>query len=185
MLIRLIFLFLLTSIYATVSYGNINRQTDSKNTAQTQYTYDLNSQKLLSQTGARPNTLTTDPNGNVTQSYGKTYNFDPDRRLGNVTQGTTTLASYQYDHLGRRVGKTTSTGTANYDYDLQGQLLVESAPGQAATYVYLDKEPLARVDYNLSDTTEKGSALINSPLAVRNCFLSNIPNSALPFCQDN
>ena len=111
----------------TYTYDAVgNRKLDIKNSATTNYNYDLSSEKLLTQTGARPNTLVTDANGNITQSYGKTYNYDPDRRLGSVTQGTSTLASYQYDSPGRRVGKTTPTGTTNFDYDLQGHLLEES-----------------------------------------------------------
>lgn len=128
-----------------------NRMSDYQNNAGTQYYYDLSSQKLLSQTGARPDTILTDATGNITQSGGKSYTYAPDQRLASVQQNGNTIATYNYDSQGQRIVKTTSTGTTNFDYDLQGRLLEENdIPGN---YVYLDGEPLARVDYNLSDTT--------------------------------
>lgn len=128
-----------------------NRTIDSKNGAQTQYSYDLNSQRLLAQTGANPDTLVTDANGNVTLSKGKTLNYASDQRVANIQQGSNTIATYQYDSFGQRTAKVLSTNTQAFDYDLNGHLIHENAaPGN---YVYLDGEPLARVDYNLSDTS--------------------------------
>lgn len=138
----------------TYSYDAVgNRSLDVKNAATTNYNYDLNSQKLLSQTGARPDTLLTDATGNVSQSRGNSYGYAPDQRLASVLQGNSTIANYSYDSQGQRIAKTTATGTTNFDYGQKGQLLGENGPALAANYVYLDGEPLARVDYNLSDTT--------------------------------
>ena len=80
-----------------------------------------------------------------------TYNYDPDRRLGSVTQGSQHLGQLSIRQPGSPVSK--PPRPAQTDYDLQGHLLEESGPALAATYVYLDDEPLARMDYNLSDTT--------------------------------
>jgi uncharacterized protein RhaS with RHS repeats len=126
-----------------------NRLADDLNGATTQYQYDLGSQKLLSQTGAHPNTVVSNAVGNITQTGGKTYLYAPDQRLTSVKQGSSDIARYSYDAQGRRKSKTVGTATTHYDYDLQGRLLGEDrVPGD---YVYLDGEPLARVDYNLSD----------------------------------
>ena len=138
----------------TYTYDAVgNRTTDSKNNAETLYTYDAASQKLLTQTGARPDAILTGPTGNITQSEGKTYAYAPDQRLIAATQAAATLATYNYNPQGQRINKTTTTGTTGYDYNPQGQLLGETGPGLAASYVYLDGEPLARVDYNLTDTS--------------------------------
>ncbi|MBS4051171.1 MAG: RHS domain-containing protein, partial [Methylomonas sp.] len=126
-----------------------NRFADDLNGAATQYHYDLGSQKLLSQTGAHPNTVVSNAVGNITQTGGKTYLYAADQRLASVKQGSSDIARYSYDAQGRRRSKTVGTATTHYDYDLQGRLLGEDRV--PADYVYLDGEPLARVDYNLSD----------------------------------
>jgi RHS repeat-associated protein len=126
-----------------------NRLANDLNGAATQYQYDLGSQKLFSQTGAHPNTVVSNAVGNITHAGGKTYLYAPDQRLASVKQGSADIARYSYDAQGRRRSKTVGTTTTHYDYDLQGRLLGEDrVPGD---YVYLDGEPLARVDYNLSD----------------------------------
>ncbi|MGZ5055282.1 MAG: RHS repeat-associated core domain-containing protein, partial [Methylobacter sp.] len=93
---------------------------------------------------------------NVTQSRGNTYGYGPDQRLASVLQGTSTIATYSYNPQGQRIAKTTGSSTTNFDYDWQGRLLeANDIPGN---YVYLDGEPLARVDYNLSDLSGNVSA---------------------------
>ena len=96
-------------------------------------------------TGNQADTLLTDAVGNITQTHGKTLVYAPDQRLSQVKQGGSEIARYRYDSFGRRIGKTTPSGSVYYDYDPAGRLLNES--DTPANYVYLDGEPLARVDY--------------------------------------
>jgi RHS repeat-associated protein len=136
------------------TYDNVgNRTSDYKNNAETIYNYDPGSQKLLSQSGGLKSPVTIDNAGDAVFSRLNTYNYDPDQRLNSMQQGKNILGAYSYDSQGRRVAKTTGAGSTYFDYNPQGRLLDESGPGLSTDYVYLDGEPLARVDYNLNDTT--------------------------------
>ena len=133
-----------------------NRTLDSKNQASTDYQYDPGSQKLLSQTGARPDTITTDAAGNITnQAGGKLFVYDHDQHLGGArSSANQALTNYAYNTQGQRFRKANGiTNPTYFDYDLQGQLLNENGPSLQANYVYLDGQPLARIDYNFSDAT--------------------------------
>lgn len=130
-----------------------NRTFDALNAAGTIYNYDTNSQILQNQTGARPDTLNNDKVGNITLSAGKTFGYGPDNLLNSVQQSGISIATYKYNALRQRISKTTGAGTTTYNYDPQGQLIYENGPSLNASYVYLDSEPLARLDFNPNDPT--------------------------------
>jgi RHS repeat-associated protein len=58
-----------------------------------------------------------------------------------VKQGSTVLADYGYDALGRRVTKTVTGQTRYFSFDLDGKLLADEN-----AYVYLDDLPLVQLD---------------------------------------
>ena len=61
-----------------------------------------------------------------TLSLSGTCIYDAWNRLVQVSSGTTTLASYSYDGLGRRTQKLNLTSSATTDYYLAGQQVVET-----------------------------------------------------------
>ncbi|MGE0452527.1 MAG: RHS repeat-associated core domain-containing protein [Vicinamibacteria bacterium] len=74
-----------------------------------------------------------------------TYEWDVENRLTRVLVGGAEVARFAYDPLGRRIEKTTPTGTWRYAYD-GIDILRENGPGGTTTYVHgpgID-EPLAR-----------------------------------------
>jgi len=68
-------------------------------------------------TGVGANTLVFDKNGNMTtDEQGRTLVFDAWNRLVAVKSGSTTLASYKFDGLGRRIVETAGTNTRDLFY---------------------------------------------------------------------
>ena len=61
--------------------------------------------------------LTYDANGNLTGDGTRTYVWNSRDQLTQILQGGNAIASYSYDALGRRIGKTESGITTNYLYD--------------------------------------------------------------------
>jgi RHS repeat-associated protein len=68
-----------------------------------------------------------DASGNVISDGTHSYAYDAEGRLLSVDHGIT--ATYIYDAAGRRVSKTTSSGTVNYLYGQNGSQIVEVAGG--------------------------------------------------------
>jgi RHS repeat-associated protein len=66
-----------------------------------------------------------DHNGNLINGENFTYQYDIENRLTSVNGGA--IATYRYDPLGRRISKTTSSGTTNYVYD--GDKVIEEWEG--------------------------------------------------------
>lgn len=62
-------------------------------------------------------TLSTDANGNLTGDGTNTYTWDARNHLGQITQGSTTVASFIYDGLGRRMKKTIGSTVTQFVYD--------------------------------------------------------------------
>jgi YD repeat-containing protein len=60
---------------------------------------------------------TYDANGNLTNNDNKTFVYDDDNHIEVKNAFCTTIASFRYDHQGRRISKTTSSGTIYYHYD--------------------------------------------------------------------
>jgi RHS repeat-associated protein len=111
-------------------------------------TYEPDSNRILS-FGDRQYTL--DPNGNTTgvsldMVPDKTYVFSSHNRLLEVIdeESSSSLASYRYDALGQRVGKTTAAETRRFIYGLNGQLLAEmDGDGRILhEFVYLSGQPI-------------------------------------------
>ena len=87
-------------------------------------------------------TLAYDGNGNVTNDGANTYVWDARDRLIGISGGTT--ASFVYDALDRRIGKTINGVTTTYLYD--GANVVTEAGASNASYLStlnID-EPLVR-----------------------------------------
>ncbi len=76
-----------------------------------------------------------DANGNLTLGQNHRYGYDTENRLIEVDGGTT--ATYRYDPLGRRMSKTTATGTTNYFY-ANDRVIEEQNTSSSitATYIY-------------------------------------------------
>jgi RHS repeat-associated protein len=110
------------------------------------YSYNLNTHQLVA-TGNAARTVDADGNTTAISQAGTTYGFGyNDRNRMAVAQlGGSTVASYTYDALGERIGKTAGTSSERYGYDENQQLLSE----QGATnrdYVWMDGIPVANVD---------------------------------------
>jgi RHS repeat-associated protein len=81
-----------------------------------------------------------DDNGNLSgDGYGYTYHYDAHNRLIDVQDGTTTLAEYGYDALGRRIKKTAGGSTTYFYYDTHHQVIAEyegTTPQLVREFVY-------------------------------------------------
>jgi len=78
--------------------------------------FDLNNR----QTQTNGFGISYDPNGDPTVNntpVANTYTFDVRHRLTKIQQGSTTIASFQYDAFGRRIGKKKGVVTTNFLYD--------------------------------------------------------------------
>jgi RHS repeat-associated protein len=101
------------------------------NTDGTNQTNTYNTQNEITTTGT-----TYDANGNLTgDGSGKTFSYDAWNRLIKVQQGQTTLATYQYDGLTRRVAE--NTGTATDVYFSSGWQVVEERVANQARVQYV------------------------------------------------
>ncbi|MBM7616429.1 RHS repeat-associated core domain-containing protein [Alkaliphilus hydrothermalis] len=80
----------------------------------TNYTYN-DGNELISVNGQA---YSYDANGNLTNNGNKTYIYDLDNRLKEVkdSQGQT-IASFTYDHEGKRNSMTTNSGTTHFHYN--------------------------------------------------------------------
>ncbi len=72
-----------------------------------------NTANQLTQWGST--TLTYDANGNLTGDGVSTYTWDARNRLTSISGGS--MASFNYDAFGRRIGKTINTVATNFLYD--------------------------------------------------------------------
>ena len=67
--------------------------------------------------GVGGGTVSYDSDGNLTDLGSKDFLYNAENRLIEVKNGSTSLAKFKYDHLGRRVEKETSSKTETYAYD--------------------------------------------------------------------
>lgn len=81
--------------------------------ASTNNTFDDNNR----QTKANNVALSYDSNGNLISDGSRTYVWDDRDRLIQIKSGSTVIASFGYDALGRRIAKTEGGATINYLYD--------------------------------------------------------------------
>ncbi len=113
--------------------------------------YSTNSRNQYTSIGVSP--LTYDGNGNLVSYGGRTYEYDYENRLRRVVQGTTVLAQFFYDALGRRIKKVTPAKT-EYELWFQNQQVESREVTGPGTYkiteliqgTRLDEVLLLRVD---------------------------------------
>lgn len=153
------------------------------------YTYDLNGNRLCrgedatattyqivagrnrldsETTGGTTTTFSYDGHGNTTGATitppgsTRTYQYNQADRLGAVVDsGPTTIATYTYDGDGRRALSATGGLTTHFLYDSNGRLLSEIVPasGTGKDYLYLQGDPLARVDWTVAEIALTGDPL--------------------------
>jgi len=78
----------------------------------TNYTYDAANQL----TAVDGQAYTYDDNGNLISDGEKTYVYNEVNQLVEVKDASGTIAAFTYDFSGKRISKTTSSGTVNYHY---------------------------------------------------------------------
>jgi RHS repeat-associated protein len=86
-------------------------------------------------------TYAYDAAGHTLQAGSTTFVYGANGRLSQAKQGSTVLADYGYDALGRRVTKTVNGQTRYFSFDRDGKLLMDET-----AYVYLDDLPLVQLD---------------------------------------
>jgi len=138
-----------TGSWGTLSYtydGVGNRQKETKNAVETNYTYTAN--KLTGSSGEKAFAFGYDNNGNTATGNARQYIYNQNQRLIKVTEGGSTKGEYSYNGNGQRVKKTTGAGGTVFHYDRQGKMMAETAPTgtPAAEYVFLNDNPLARIE---------------------------------------
>ncbi len=102
--------------------------------------------------------LTFDANGNtLVDDQGLHYTFDAWNRAVSVSSGGTTIASYEYDGLGRRVQQTESSTTTDIYFDSNWQDIEEQVSGTTqARYVW---SPIDQDAMVLRDDQPSGGSL--------------------------
>jgi RHS repeat-associated protein len=88
-----------------------------------------NAANELTQWGA--SSLSYDANGNLISDGNYAYSWNARMQLGQVTQGSTVVAAYQYDAFSRRKQKSISGVTTRYLYDGQNFVQEQNAAGAA------------------------------------------------------
>jgi RHS repeat-associated protein len=105
--------------------------------------------------------LTYDYNGNLTGDGTYTYAYDYANRLMEVKSGGTTIASYKYDALGRRIEKVTTNGTIRFvldkdrvigEYDESDVLLAEYTFGNGIDEVLQMSVPITSAQHPITGT---------------------------------
>ncbi len=130
--------------------GAGNRQTQT-NGSSSSYSYQTGTNKLTSITGAVSMSFTFDSNGNTYTENAKEFIYNQNQRLIRVTDGGVTKGEYTFNGNGQRVKKVVNGTTTIFHYSLSGQLIVESNSAGATTseYVYLNSQPLAKIEGTL------------------------------------
>ena len=132
-----------TGIWGSLGWtydGVGNRQTENSSA----YTYYQNTNKLNTANGI---VFGYDNNGNTTTEADRQYVYNQNQRLIQVNDGSMT-ASYTYNGNGQRVKKVVNGVTTIFHYSLSGQIIAESnsAGNVTVEYVYLNGQPLAKID---------------------------------------
>jgi RHS repeat-associated protein len=118
-------------------------------------------------------TITYDANGNITaDGSGNTFVYDAWNRLVAVKNGSTTLASYGYDGLGRRITETHSTTTTDLYYSADWQVLEERQGGVVQTrYVW---SPAGVDMLVLRDYSTQHNGVLDQRLYVQQDIIGNV-----------
>ncbi len=137
-----------------------NRLTKVEGATAVTYAYSVGTNRIASSTGSEIAAFSYDSNGNILGDGAHTYQFSQRDRLASVDSGSAYTNSYDGD--GKRVRKTVGAGTTLYFYDREQRIIEEYNPvsGQGIDYLWLpdEDEPLARVDFSLSDA-DNGNVL--------------------------
>jgi len=133
--------------------GNGNRLTETRNGSLTSYTYQGN--RLAAVANATTGAYTYDAAGNTTADGWRSFVYNQNQRLMQVTINGIMAGEYTYNAKQQRVIKQTGPAALQsaspqnivYHYDLQGNLITETtAAGQLLTdYVYAEGRPLAMI----------------------------------------
>ena len=138
--------------------GKTNKKTD--NTLLSQYTYTHYRDGNIYQENAG-----FQKEDDTWQTQNRTYAYDPQGRLKQVTEGSS-VTSYTYDLRGNRLTKATGTDTTSYTYDLNNRLLSEAEGDTTTLYEYDDRGNLvSKRKETLTDetvTTDSASVLTDN-----------------------
>lgn len=132
--------------------------------------FDANSKQIASN-GSQ---LSYDANGNLTSDDVNTYTWNARDQLTRIAQGSTTVASFAYDAIGRRVSKTAYDGeTTRFLYDgaqavqeMQGSNVITILAGQGVDERFARSDVIGRT-YFLTDALNSTIALTDSTGAIR------------------
>ncbi|EKE79409.1 hypothetical protein A10D4_12949, partial [Idiomarina xiamenensis 10-D-4] len=123
----------------TYSYDKVGNRISAAGAVSESYRYSGISNRLVDITrGSKKRAFNYDMAGNITRDTdftgsSKSYSYDDNNRLVKAQQ-----TQYQYNGLGHRARKASSSGSSNFIYDLNGQLLQESrSDGSELQYIYL------------------------------------------------
>lgn len=131
------------------SYDKLgNRLKEIENSNETNYTYAAN--RLISTIGTKPFTFSYDGNGNAITENTKQYIYNQNQRLIKVAEDSSIKGEYVYNGKGQRIKKTSKGSSTIFHYNLQGQLIAETAVDGVTQvdYVNLNGQPLAKTDTN-------------------------------------
>lgn len=117
----------------------------------TTYTPAATSNRLATiTTNGIAQSLTNDAAGNLTNNGSFGFVYSDRGRMRQVTSGAATIASYQVNGDGERIGKTVGSNTTRFVYDEDGHLLGEYTASGALIQetIWLDDTPVAMIKPN-------------------------------------
>ena len=119
----------------------------------TDYSIPSGNSRVSGSTGQTAKTYAYDAAGNITSDGTRTFTYNQNHRLIQVSTGSTVTAEYAYDAFGRRVKKTAGSEITLYHYDYSGNLICETdgTGSPIRDYVYLNGEPAAMKVYGDTD----------------------------------
>jgi YD repeat-containing protein len=129
--------------YTVDNAGNRESKSDLQSGVTTNYGYDAIYQLLsATQAGSATESFNHDPVGNRTASLGVSSHVT--NASNELT--STSSATYGYDYNGNTTGKTDSTGTTTYAWDFENRLTSVTLPGTGGT-VSFKYDPFGRRIY--------------------------------------
>jgi RHS repeat-associated protein len=135
----------------TYAYNFVsNRTYETTDSGNTTYAYAAN--RLASTTGQKTFTFSYDADGNTSAENTRQYIYNQNQRLIKAMDGSNVLGEYIYNGKGQRSEKwiPLENKCTIFHYDQQGLLIAEStsAGNIKAEYVYLNGQPLAKIEGN-------------------------------------
>ncbi len=137
----------------TYAYDSVgNRTYETTDTGNTTYSYNTNTNKLASTSGEKVFSFNFDNNGNTAGENTRQYIYNQNQRMIKAMEGTTVLGEYIYNGKGQRSEKwiPSQNKCTIFHYNQNGLLISEStsAGNIKAEYVYLNGQPLAKIENN-------------------------------------